>query len=369
MQNCLKSHDFHINFDSRISHLSSSEREHNSKKKIVSANSKWVYILYREMQSIVLLITTALLSTVRADWPDYEGNIKFQIFKDVSNPNNSFYSFLGDNMEAQGCPSDKNCEFEDVCHIFNSIMNIFTKLSTVTFLLFGYTSSNVTYSGYALDLIKNFLAQRGGCVCYVDYTYYTNNWNYFELVWRDFHPISNVVIKKVQQVGNYNRIFMYGFSFGARVAVQAGMTGTNGQIGRMNLCEPVGILFDNAPDPKRAAKSVECIHTSGLEGTTNYNCHIDWRLGLCGIHQFAANLERDSHQFCNYFYISSFSNEFKPFPYQEIAAAFCFTNSSYIASTKGACSNARMGYLNPVDATVCRGQYFVPTSATYPYIG
>lgn len=234
--------------------------------------------------------------------------------------------------------------------------------------MFGYTSSNVTYSGYALDMIKNFLNLRGGCVCYVDYTFYTNNWNYFELVWRDFYPISNVVIKKVQQVGNYNRMFMYGFSFGARMAVQVGMAGTNGQIARMNLCEPTGILFDNAPDPKKAAKSVECINTSNLEGTMNYNCHQNWRLGLCGFYQFAANKERDSHQFCNYFYNASFTNEFKPFPYGEIASIFCFAGTNLTASTTGVCSNARMGYLNPVDANLCRGQYFVPTTATYPYI-
>lgn len=246
--------------------------------------------------------------------------------------------------------------------------NSFVLPPTVTFLLFGYTSGDVSDSEYALSLIENFLAVRGGCVVYVDYTYYTNNWNYAELVLRDFYPISNVVLTKVQQVGNYNRIFMYGFSFGARVAVQVGMAGTNGQIGKMHLCEPDAILFNNAADPKTAAKSVECIHTSNVEGTTNYNCHIDWRLGLCGWYQIAASTSRDSHQWCNYFYNSSFTNEFKPFKFSTVDSLFCLSDSRKLAPMVGSCANARMGALNPVDATVCRGEYFVPTTAKYPYV-
>lgn len=60
------------------------------------------------MQLIVLVIVAVMTrAVIAADVTDYEGNIKFQIFKDVNNP---FYSYLGDNLEAQGCPSDKNCK-------------------------------------------------------------------------------------------------------------------------------------------------------------------------------------------------------------------------------------------------------------------
>lgn len=63
------------------------------------------------MQSIELLvIAVAARAAIAADWSDYEGNIKFQIYKDINSP---FYSYLGDNLEAQGCPSDKNCELTD----------------------------------------------------------------------------------------------------------------------------------------------------------------------------------------------------------------------------------------------------------------
>lgn len=90
-------------------------------------------------------------------------------------------------------------------------------------------------------------------------------------------------------------------------------------------------LYDlnRAHDPKKAAKNVQCIHTSVDLGTWNYNCHQDWLMGRCGIIQPAADPEKylkwilgliglrpktekpkANHSLCNEFYINAFENDF-----------------------------------------------------------
>lgn len=94
-------------------------------------------------------------------------------------------------------------------------------------------------------------------------------------------------------------------------------------------CDMAGPGFDfiYKRDPKRAAKNVQCIHTSITAGTKERQCHQDWLMGDCGKYQDAAeNLPaifwevvkgshcnespKFSHNLCPYFYNSAFEHDF-----------------------------------------------------------
>lgn len=73
---------------------------------------------------------------------------------------------------------------------------------------------------------------------------------------------------------------MFGFSFGARLVVDAAIdVSKNGKkVDRIYACDPAGPgFFHYRRDPKDAASFVQCINTSKDKGTTSYNCHQNWR--------------------------------------------------------------------------------------------
>lgn len=79
-------------------------------------------------------------------------------------------------------------------------------------------------------------------------------------------------------------------------------------------------------DPKKAAKNVQCVHTSNNFGTNIYSCHQNWRMGTCGFFQPVVPIELIapkcdmtmsclkepliSHNMCPDIYISAFQNDF-----------------------------------------------------------
>jgi hypothetical protein len=80
-------------------------------------------------------------------------------------------------------------------------------------------------------------------------------------------------------------------------------------------------------DPKRAARNVQCIHTSEDAGTRERKCHQNWLMGHCGKYQNAAdsvpaiyceltnspvctNNPKFSHNLCPYLYNSAFEHDF-----------------------------------------------------------
>ena len=70
----------------------------------------------------------------------------------------------------------------------------------------------------------------------------------------------------------------------------------------LKACDPAGPGFDPVYrlDPKRAANFIQCIHTSNTYGTKVYNCHQDWRMGVCGHKQIGAGpFPYGSHGLCN----------------------------------------------------------------------
>lgn len=163
------------------------------------------------------------------------------------------------------------------------------------------------------DLISNLILNRGGCVIFMDYSRHGNAVNYNLLV-RKFDSLAAVLLKKVKQIGNYDRLFMFGFSYGARLSFEAGARLGHQKIERIDACDPAGPGFEHrrTADPKVAAKNVACINTSIDKGTNIYNCHQNFRMGKCGLFQPAAGPPPlSSHGMCPYFYNSAFKNDFK----------------------------------------------------------
>lgn len=166
-----------------------------------------------------------------------------------------------------------------------------------------------------METINNLMYHRGGCVIFMDYSNYSVVADYFVLTPRFFH-LAGVLLRKIKQIGNYGKIFMFGFSFGSRLCFEVGARLGSQRIDRIDACDPAGPGFDNmkrAVDPKLAAKHVSCINTSIDKGTSIYNCHQNFRMGKCGSSQPASGPRPlASHGLCPYFYNSAFDNEFTP---------------------------------------------------------
>lgn len=76
------------------------------------------------------------------------------------------------------------------------------------------------------ELIENLREYRGGCIIFMDYSNHSVVNDYFNLV-RKFNPITNVLLKKLHQLDaqgfDNDKIFLYGFSFGAQLVIHAGI--------------------------------------------------------------------------------------------------------------------------------------------------
>lgn len=165
------------------------------------------------------------------------------------------------------------------------------------------------------DMIANLLLYRGGCVIFMDYSIFAIFPDYFRLT-SHFVGITKVLLRKIKQVGNYDRLFMFGFSFGSRLCFEAGAQLGHQVIDRIDACDPAGPGFDGVwrtVDPKLAARHVACINTSIDKGTKIYNCHQNFRMGNCGVSQPAAGPRPlGNHGMCPYLYNSAFDFEFEP---------------------------------------------------------
>lgn len=210
---------------------------------------------------------------------------------------------------------------------------------------------------------KSFLKYRGGCVCLADYRAYTLNPNYAGTVGEDFLPISKVIIRKMEEIGNISRMSSWGFSFGARLAVETGATGFNGAIKDVYVLDPAGPGFDGNPklaqDPKTAGQNVQCFHTSIGVGSSEYVCHQSWRLGVCGWAQWTDPVL--SHNFAPIYFNEAFET-----PY--IATESPCAGSNAVNLSRPECKAPRMGFFCNLDKKQCRGNLFVQTSPIAPYV-
>lgn len=95
---------------------------------------------------------------------------------------------------------------------------------------------------WVADTIGKLVEHRGGCVFFFDYSKFSMVGDYFKLV-PHFYRIAEVLLKKVIQIGNYDKLFMYGFSFGSRLCFEVGAQLGHQIIDRIDACEPAGKVF------------------------------------------------------------------------------------------------------------------------------
>ena len=142
-------------------------------------------------------------------------------------------------------------------------------------------------------VVNSTLQYAGGCVIFMDYSSFSIL-AYGDLVLR-YYLLRDVLINTMKLFGNYDKMHVFGFSFGARLAIGAGNNITNlyngvPQIPRMDLCEPAGPSFAStdkkfAPAQK-AANLVQIINTNSFNyGTGIYDGHINFKMGHCGLWQ------------------------------------------------------------------------------------
>lgn len=179
------------------------------------------------------------------------------------------------------------------------------------FVIHGWEES--IKSVWVMDTIRNLTFYRGGCVIFMDYSRYSHP-DYF-LLTTHFNNLSELLARKIRHVtNNYGNVFIFGFSFGARIAFEAGKRVGYQAIDQIHACDPAGPAFDNAfraVDPKRSAKYVYCINTSVDKGTSVYNCHLNFRMGVCGKQQIGATHKPyRSHGLCPFYYNSAFEHDF-----------------------------------------------------------
>lgn len=194
-------------------------------------------------------------------------------------------------------------------------------------------------------MIANFLTLRGNCVFFMDYSYFSSNESiegYLQL-WRHFYGISEVLKKKLKDLGEPKNIVLFGFSFGARLVVDAAydLAMEGKKVDKIYACDPAGPGFTAYPadirrnpyrkDAMKAATFVQCINTSDDKGTNAYNCHQNWRwkwnfsrsfsvstwnhfrMGVCGQSQpGAGSPPMGSHGLCPYFFNDSFKQSYTP---------------------------------------------------------
>jgi hypothetical protein len=154
---------------------------------------------------MVMLKTTIvvlIVAQVRCD--EYDEKVQFVLF----NKGRSVISTFDKSMKELGC--FETCNFSFVTH--------------------GWLGSR---AAWIPDLVHNLDVFRKGCVIFMNYTYYSDTPNYLDLL-RHFEPLTKLVVKKLRQVRDEgissDCMFLFGFSFGARLVIEAGLRYGPGKI-------------------------------------------------------------------------------------------------------------------------------------------
>lgn len=171
--------------------------------------------------------------------------------------------------------------------------------SNFTIILHGWQDDGQ----WVIPLIESFLKYRGGCVVYMNYEDCVDDGNYLKSLklWR---PVSAVLTEKLRRMEtdgvSPRNIFMYGFSLGAWIAIDAAINFGKHKIGMIDgecfislwklhqilnssVCDMANIGFDGVykKDPKDAAENVQCIFTSNYAGSSMRDqCHQNWLMGM-----------------------------------------------------------------------------------------
>lgn len=237
-----------------------------------------------------------------------------------------------------------------------------------TFIIHGWGQNRNFF--WIQRATRNFLAARGGCVFVVDYCYYcagaTTYLNRPEL----FKGLQEEITGKyllLESLGySPKNGFVFGFSFGAILALESAYKFGPKKIKRVDTCDPPRPGFDLSSDElihaKDAAEEVQCIHTSRDIGTPHRFCQWDWNMGLCGWLQPAAwFFPPSSHMFCPLFYNAAFENDFKATPKPE----YC-RNSTVAPDPQALNHTIAMGFRLDTKNTPW-GEYYATTKWLPPY--
>ena len=91
----------------------------------------------------------------------------------------------------------------------------------MTFITHGWRES--INSAWVSPMVGNFSEVRGGCIIFIDYSFYGNT-NYLMLL-ANFEKVSNIITKMMKELENLgfnpNDWFMFGHSAGARLIIDA----------------------------------------------------------------------------------------------------------------------------------------------------
>ncbi|XP_030384015.1 uncharacterized protein LOC115631395 [Scaptodrosophila lebanonensis] len=218
---------------------------------------------------------------------------------------------------------------------------------------------------WALALIDRLNFYRGGCVVCIDYSIFASS-SYLQLL-ANFDNILNAMVSIIHSLiasgFDPNRGYMFGFSFGGQLASAVGRALRPKYLFRnIDTCDMAGPGFDPiAHDHSRAAKFVQCFHSSRDKGTFIFSCHRNVMLGSCGLSQpsLASQLHLGSHGLCVDIYINTFDYPFYALK-SPPAECMSFKPAAVIPN------DYTVGYEDNFNKQVI-GNIFVPTSLHYPY--
>lgn len=147
------------------------------------------------LTALSFCLASVLFALVSCD--EYEDKILFTVYKG----NESFTSTFNKSLAQQGC--DKNGNF--------------------SFLTHGWMGSKTSWIP---DLIGNLSVYRQGCVMFMNYSYFSDRPNYFEVI-THFKNISNLVTRKLRAARDEgfssDNMFLFGFSLGGRIVIEAAL--------------------------------------------------------------------------------------------------------------------------------------------------
>ncbi|XP_055590953.1 uncharacterized protein LOC129743036 [Uranotaenia lowii] len=221
-------------------------------------------------------------------------------------------------------------------------------------IVHSWTESSET--PWVLPMLWYFSAYRRGCIM---------------VMLPNFDRLTNALVTFIRRLLSLgfesNRGFLFGFSYGAQMVLEAGRRLGDQKLARIDVCEPAGAGFDgnltyNSLDMKSAANAVQCIFTSLISSTVNRtSCHINWHMGTCGFNQPAEKnyFELGSHGLCPYFYNSAFDNPFVAMKRPH----YCPEWKRDVSWPK----NFMMGYHCDVTSGVT-GDFYSKTTKDYPYV-
>ncbi|XP_063709233.1 hepatic triacylglycerol lipase-like [Culicoides brevitarsis] len=197
----------------------------------------------------------------------------------------------------------------------------------LSIIIHGWTES-YQKTLWVPDFMSNLTEARKGCHLFMDYSKYAAA-DYGTLV-INFKYIMPALVNQFKILFDDHgydgkKAFIFGFSYGAHLAVQSSHKFGMRRIGRIDVCDPAGPSFfgdiDLALKYSLAADYVQCIHTSIDKGTYQRYCPFSWNMGSCGHLQEAATVPpRMSHGLCPYIYTSAFKNDFKAVPNKRLCA-------------------------------------------------